>query len=549
MARVLDRLTASKAPIDTVRRHGAEEFRGSSMEESPKAEFWLEKLERVLEEVRCPPNQRVSCAVSLLQSKAYDWWKLALRSPRIPNPMTWEFFVQEFRAKYVTEMYRDFKWKQFLNLKQMSLSVAEYEKEFSHLSKYAPELVLTEAFRCRQFEDGLHDSIKRYLAPMTSLQAVDFYQLVQAAMKVERLETSSKERFQKNKFSRGASSSSRKRARESPAQSEYSFSTRGRRQRSNVARSTCRGASVGQGEIPECPHCHKRHLGVCRILTGGCFRCGSLEHLKAQCPRELGDNRSQQGSGRGRYAAPLSTHDRGRGRNGPSQHRGRGGIVSETVDRPMLTAPARAYAMKAREDQDAPEDQDASEVIAGIFSLYDIEMYALIDPGSTHSYVCMELVFDKVPAMEKLAYDMHVTSPLGHNVSVNSIYRNCPIVVQTREFLADLITLPFREFDLILGMDWLSKHRAIVDCGQRTVVLRCVNQTEVIVQGIGSNVMSNVISTMQARRFMRKGCETFLAVILDSKRGQVDVEKIPVVREFPDVFSEELPGIPHERER
>ena len=160
MARVLDRLTSPKAPIDMVRRHGAEEFHGSSMEEPEKAEFWLEKLERVLEEVRCPPDQKASCAVSLLQGEAYDWWKLVLKSPRIPNPLTWEFFVQEFRAKYVTEMYRDSKWKQFLNLKQRSLSVAEYEKEFSHLSKYAPELVLTEAFRCRQFEDGLHDSIK-----------------------------------------------------------------------------------------------------------------------------------------------------------------------------------------------------------------------------------------------------------------------------------------------------------------------------------------------------------------------------------------------------
>ena len=108
--------------------------------------------------------------------------------------------------------------------------------------------------------------------------------------------------------------------------------------------------------------------------------------------------------------------------------------------------------MKAR------EDQDALEVLAGIFSLYDIEMHALIDPRSTHSNVCMEHVFDKVLAMEKLAYDMHVTSPLGHSVSVNNIYRNCLIVIQTREFLADLITLPFREFDLIMGMDWLSKH-------------------------------------------------------------------------------------------
>ena len=204
----------------------------------------------------------------------------------------------------------------------------------------------------------------------------------------------------------------------------------------------------------------------------------------------------------------------------------------------MPIAPARAYAMKAREDQDAPK------VIAGIFSLYDIEMHALIDPGSTHSYVCMEHVFDKVPTTEKLAYDMHVTSPLRHNVSVNSVYRNCPIVIQAREFLADLITLPFREFELILGMDWLTKHLAIVDCGQKTVVLRCSDQSEVIIQGIRSSVMSNVISAMKARRFIRKGYEAFLALILDSKRGQVDMEKIPVIREFPDIFPKELPGIP-----
>ena len=88
MAWVLDRLTAPKGLMDTIRRHGAEEFHGSSMEESEKVEFWLEKLERVLEEVRCPPDQKASCAVSLLQGEAYDWWKLVLKSLRILNPMT-----------------------------------------------------------------------------------------------------------------------------------------------------------------------------------------------------------------------------------------------------------------------------------------------------------------------------------------------------------------------------------------------------------------------------------------------------------------------------
>ena len=59
----------------------------------------------------------------------------------------------------------------------------EYEKVFSHLSKYALESVLTEEFRCRQFEDGLHESIKRYLVLVTIFQQINFYQLVQVVMK------------------------------------------------------------------------------------------------------------------------------------------------------------------------------------------------------------------------------------------------------------------------------------------------------------------------------------------------------------------------------
>ena len=137
MTRVLERLTAPKAPIDMVRRNGAEEFHGASLEESDKAEYWLERLQRVLQEVRCSPEQRIACVVSLLQSEAYDWWKLVLKCPRFLDPIPWDFFVQEFKAKYVIDMYKEAKWKQFLNLKERSLSVAEYEKEFSHLSKYA----------------------------------------------------------------------------------------------------------------------------------------------------------------------------------------------------------------------------------------------------------------------------------------------------------------------------------------------------------------------------------------------------------------------------
>ena len=70
-----------------------EEFHGTSTEEYDKAEFWLEKLERALDEVRCLRDQKATCAVSLLQGAAYDWWKLVLRNPLLPDPFTWDYFV------------------------------------------------------------------------------------------------------------------------------------------------------------------------------------------------------------------------------------------------------------------------------------------------------------------------------------------------------------------------------------------------------------------------------------------------------------------------
>ena len=114
--------------------------------------------------------------------------------------------------------------------------------------------------------------------------------------------------------------------------------------------------------------------------------------------------------------------------------------------------------------------------------------------------------------MEGLLYDIHVTSPLGQSVNVNRVYKNFPIVIHDREFSVDLIALPFCEFDLILGMDWLSKHQALIDCDKKTAVLSCSDQSEVIVHGVCFGPLSNVILAMQTRRFLRKGCEAFLAL-------------------------------------
>ena len=99
----------------------------------------------------------------------------------------------------------------------------------------------------------------------------------------------------------------------------------------------------------------------------------------------------------------------------------------------------------------AHEDQDALGVITSNFTLYNNKMHALVDPSSTHSYIFIKQLSDKLPSIEPLAYDMHVTSSLGYSVRVNRVYKNCPLMVHDSEFLVDLIALPFHEFDLILG--------------------------------------------------------------------------------------------------
>ena len=201
-------------------------------------------------------------------------------------------------------------------------------------------------------------------------------------------------------------------------------------------------------------------------------------------------------------------------------------------------APARAYAMKA------VEDTDASDVIVGNFTIFDTIVHALIDPGSTHSYVCTDIPnLGNLPRSET-EYNILVTNPLGHSVIVNKVYRDCPIKIREYEFLGDLIELSLREFDVILGMDWLSRHRAIVDCRMKRVTLRTPNDDEVIFIGDRSNHLSNVISAIVARKMVRKGCEAYLAYVIDTVKARPSVSDIPTVSDFPDVFLEELSGLP-----
>ena len=97
--------------------------------------------------------------------------------------------------------------------------------------------------------------------------------------------------------------------------------------------------------------------------------------------------------------------------------------VTQTIGRQDARAPAKAYAMKAVEEKDAPD------VIVGNFHIFETIVHALIDPRSTHSYVCTSIPsLGSLPKSET-RYDILVTNSLGHSVIVNRVYKDCPIKI------------------------------------------------------------------------------------------------------------------------
>ena len=103
----------------------------------------------------------------------------------------------------------------------------------------------------------------------------------------------------------------------------------------------------------------------------------------------------------------------------------------------------------------AVEDKDDLDVIVGNFNIFNTIVHALIDSGLTHSYVCTFIPSLSSLSKSETEHDILVTNPIGHSVVVNEVCRDCPIRIREYEFPRDLIELSFREFDVILGMDWL----------------------------------------------------------------------------------------------
>ncbi|KAL0421010.1 UNVERIFIED_CONTAM: Transposon Tf2-11 polyprotein [Sesamum latifolium] len=152
------------------------------------------------------------------------------------------------------------------------------------------------------------------------------------------------------------------------------------------------------------------------------------------------------------------------------------------------------------------------------------------------------------PEYRTLGHDLHVSMPAGGVILVNRVVRSCPVVVEGDTLYADLVVINLREFDVILGMDWLASNHAVVDYQTKEVAVEINGQMKTVIVGERKVIPNCLIFTVTAFNLIKEGCQAYLASVHDTTKVSPGVLEVPVVREFPDVFPEELPGLPPHRE-
>ena len=183
-----------------------------------------------------------------------------------------------------------------------------------------------------------------------------------------------------------------------------------------------------------------------------------------------------------------------------------------------------------------------------MISVYDQDAYALVNPGATHSFISVPFTKRHQIESQPINGRMVVSVPNGDTMISERIVPGSRLVIQNKDFPADLIVLGIHDFDIVLGMDWLSKHRATLHCYKKEVRLVRPEEPSVIFWGIRREIAPSLINVMTTSKMLRKGCQGYLAFVVDRRQEGTRLEDIPIVKEFPDVFPDDISGLPPDRE-
>ncbi|GJU83272.1 putative reverse transcriptase domain-containing protein [Tanacetum coccineum] len=186
-------------------------------------------------------------------------------------------------------------------------------------------------------------------------------------------------------------------------------------------------------------------------------------------------------------------------------------------------------------------------IVMGMFLLNQHLTRVLFDSRADKSFVSISLAskLNISPITIDTFYDIEMAD--GNLVSTNIVIQGAILTLLNKRFKIDLMPIKLGSFDVVIGMDWLSKYHARIICDEKVVHIPIDGET-LIIRGDRSKTRLNLISCIKTERYISRGCQVFVAQVMEKKSDEKRLKDIPVVREFPEVFPEDLPGLPPVRQ-
>ncbi|WVZ63421.1 hypothetical protein U9M48_013055 [Paspalum notatum var. saurae] len=402
--------------------------------------------------------------------------------PRGPagHQVTWDEFRAAFRAHYLPPSLIELKQREFRALRQGDMSVLEYVQTFIRLSQYSPEDVNTDPRRATRLLDGFDPTLLIHLGRSYD----SFTELVDVAIDMEQRLRKAHEDQQRKRLASTPPSSPSQRPRvehqfpphiyyleEPPQQEQYS--------EAQQPMSFC--------SAPPPPPVL---VSTAKPSTGyTCFKCGKAGHFSRTC-RSHQKTSGSVPTGKGKKSAPKMGQ------------------------------------LHYSQLEQVPEGEP---VLAGTFLVNDHPTVVLFDSGATFSFISKAYALKHGYEIVELKQKYYITAA-GSSINTNHIVRDLRLQVGKECLSISPIVLPQLGIDVILGMEWLKQHKAMIDIGSRTVQLRSSSRTDVIIHVPLHKHVSHTVN------------------VAETQTEAQALAKIPVACEYPDVFPEELPGLPPDRD-